>query len=212
MTGLWTSSAGLLKIILTCSWHWEFAPGDLGSHSTRKGASSYASAGSTVCPPMVSIYLHAMWSIGSVKERYLQYKKAGDQYLGRVVSGLDVNSIAFATSPPFFDTADQDERDQIWSLVKVYIVGGGGGGSTPKTRSPVTYSNCFIFFALFCSHFGFLIQTLPKKNKLHASPFLTGIPNLAKERATVRFPWNRTDATPTFTGLPSHICIPARTT
>ncbi len=44
--------------------------------------------------------------MGSVKERYLQYEKAGDQYLGRVVSGLDVNSIDFAVSPPFFDTAD----------------------------------------------------------------------------------------------------------
>jgi hypothetical protein len=51
---------------------------------------------------------------------------------------------------------------------------------------------------------------LPKKNKSHASPFLTGIPNFAKERATVRFPWNRTDATPTFTGLPPHVCILAQ--
>ncbi len=32
-------------------------PGDLGSHSARKGASSFASAGSTVSPPMVSICL-----------------------------------------------------------------------------------------------------------------------------------------------------------
>jgi hypothetical protein len=105
--------------------------GDLGSHSARKGASSYASAGSTVCPPMVSICLRAMWSMGSVKERYLQYEKAGDQYLDRVVSGLDINSIAFATSPPFFNTADQGERDQIWSLVKDYMV--GEGGRTAKT-------------------------------------------------------------------------------
>ncbi len=107
------------------------SPGDLGSHSTRKGASSYTSAGSTVYPPMVSICLPAMWSMGSVKKRYLQYEKAGDQYLGRVVSGLDVNSFTFATSPPFFDTADQGERDQIWSLVKDYMV--VGGGRTAKT-------------------------------------------------------------------------------
>ena len=57
-------------------------PGDLGSHSAQKGASSYASAGSTMSPPMVSICLRAMWSMGPVKERYLQYEKAGDQYLG----------------------------------------------------------------------------------------------------------------------------------
>jgi hypothetical protein len=58
------------------------SPGDLGLHSAWKGSCSYASAGSTVCPPMVSICLRAMWSMGSIKERYLQYEKAGDQYLG----------------------------------------------------------------------------------------------------------------------------------
>jgi hypothetical protein len=58
------------------------SPGDLGSHSARKGASSHASSGTTVSPPMVSICLRAMWSMGHVKERYLQFEKAGDQYLG----------------------------------------------------------------------------------------------------------------------------------
>ena len=40
--------------------------------------------------------------MGSVKERYLQYEKAGDQYLGRVVSGLDVNGVSFGVSPTYF--------------------------------------------------------------------------------------------------------------
>jgi len=78
-------------------------PGDLGSHSACKGVCSFASAGSTVSPPMVSICLRAMWSMGSIKERYLQFEKAGDQYLGRVVSGLDVNDVSFAVSPPYFE-------------------------------------------------------------------------------------------------------------
>jgi hypothetical protein len=57
----------------------DIRPGDLGYHSSRKGARSFASAGSTVSPPMVSICLRAMWSMGSVKERYLQFEKAGDR-------------------------------------------------------------------------------------------------------------------------------------
>ncbi len=44
-------------------------PGNLGLHSARKGECSFVAAGSTVCPPMVSICLRAMWSMGSVKER-----------------------------------------------------------------------------------------------------------------------------------------------
>ena len=55
--------------------------GDLGSHSARKGACSFASSGSTVSPPIVSVCLRAMWSMGTVKERYLHYEKAGDQLL-----------------------------------------------------------------------------------------------------------------------------------
>ena len=78
------------------------SPGDLRSHSARKGASSHACAGTTVTTPMVSICLRAMWSMGHVKERYLQYEKAGNQYLGHAVSGLDVNSMKFAVSSPFF--------------------------------------------------------------------------------------------------------------
>jgi hypothetical protein len=77
-------------------------PGDLGLHSARKGASSHASSSTTVYPPMVSICLCAMWSMGHVKEPYLQFEKAGDQYLGRVVTELDVNDVLFAVSPPFF--------------------------------------------------------------------------------------------------------------
>ncbi len=89
--------------------------GDLGLHSARKGSSSYACAGSTVSPPMVSVCLRAMWSMGDIKERYLQYEKAGDQYLGRVVCGLDVNDALFAISPPFLTPTAQRLRRFISS-------------------------------------------------------------------------------------------------
>jgi hypothetical protein len=41
--------------------------------------------------------------MGHVKECYLQYEKAGNQYLGQVVCELDVNSVKFAILPPFFE-------------------------------------------------------------------------------------------------------------
>lgn len=67
--------------------------GDLGSHSAHiKRSSNLASlCGITIPPPIVSISLLAGWSLGKVKERYLLYGKGGDQYLGHVVSGLDVS-------------------------------------------------------------------------------------------------------------------------
>ncbi len=101
------------------------SPGDLGLHSARKGSCIYAKAGSTVCPPMVSICLQAMWGMGCVKEHYLQYEKAGDQYLGRVVSRHDINDVSFVISPPYFESGtDDDVKENVLSLLREFVVGG----------------------------------------------------------------------------------------
>ena len=38
-----------------------------------------------------------------MKEKYIHYEKAGDQYVGRVAAGLNVNSTEFAVSCPYFE-------------------------------------------------------------------------------------------------------------
>lgn len=178
------------------------APGDLGLHSARKGACSFASAGTTVSPPIVSICLRAMWSMGQVNEQYLQYEKAGDQYLGRVVSGLDVNSVSFAISSPFFDV-ENEMRAQIEALIKSYLVGG--------EYLPAGVYHIFYFcFASLCYHFEFLTSTLHRKNKLQASLFFTAIPEYAKNAVTIKFPWEKTAATPSFSGIPPHVSLLAQ--
>ena len=128
------------------------SPGNLGSHSARKGAASFACAGSTVSPPMVSVCLRAMWSMGHVKERYLQYEKTGDQYLGRVVCGLDVNNASFAVSSPFFD-APNETVERINILLKEYMVGG--------KQVTVDMQRVFYFcYASLCYHHAFLANNL----------------------------------------------------
>ena len=47
------------------------------------------SAGCKVLPPIVLICIRAGWVMGGVKDQYLKYKAAGDQYVGRCVVGLD---------------------------------------------------------------------------------------------------------------------------
>ncbi len=73
----------------------------------------------------VSVYGDSM---GLVKERYLQFKKAGDQYLGWVVSGLDVNNVSFAILLPYFECGDNegDIWERIFILLKEFMVGGHG--------------------------------------------------------------------------------------
>ncbi len=72
--------------------------GDLGSHSASKDACSFATAGSMVSPPIMSVCLHAM-NMGTVKEQYLHHHKVSDQYLGCVVSTMKSNNYLFAASP-----------------------------------------------------------------------------------------------------------------
>jgi hypothetical protein len=140
-------------------------PGDSGSYSARKGASSFASAGSTMSPPMVSICLQAMWSMGPVKERYLQYEKAGDQYLEQVVSGLDVNNVSFAVSPPYFKSGIEDDvSKKINNLLKAFTVGGGN-------LSGEVFQVLYFCFASLCYHFDYLVAITSKQSKLQASPF-----------------------------------------
>ena len=50
---------------------------------------------------MTSICLRDGWTKGGVKDKYLHFEKAGDQYVGICISDLDVTSAEFAVSPAF---------------------------------------------------------------------------------------------------------------
>ena len=59
--------------------------------------------GCTVSPPIVSVSIGDGWVIGEVKEKYLKYEAAGDQYVGRCTSGFDHMSKYFSISLPNVD-------------------------------------------------------------------------------------------------------------
>jgi hypothetical protein len=126
MGGSWIASGKLLRRIRMCFLDLEFAPVIWARILRGRGRAVFLLSGCTVCPPMVSICLQAMWSMGLVKERYLQFKKAGDQYLGRVVSGLDVNNVSIAIPLPYFECVDNegDMREKIFTLLKEFMKGG----------------------------------------------------------------------------------------
>ncbi|RHY97719.1 hypothetical protein DYB31_011230 [Aphanomyces astaci] len=75
---------------------------EYGTHSIRKGASTFACSGSTGGPSIVSVCLRCGRSLGNVLERYMHYEGAGDQFLGRVMAGLPINDASFAILPPHF--------------------------------------------------------------------------------------------------------------
>ena len=61
---------------------------DIGTHSVRKGASTYAASGTTACPSHTAVCVRAGWSMGNVLSVYLHYESVGDQHVGCTVAGL----------------------------------------------------------------------------------------------------------------------------
>jgi len=78
-------------------------PSDIGTHSNRKGSSTFVTSGVTDGPSIVAMCNRAGWDTGKVLSTYLRYEAAGDQYIGRIVAGLSPSSgTKFAQLPPHF--------------------------------------------------------------------------------------------------------------
>lgn len=79
--------------------------GSYATHSLRKGAKSYCSSISItgVSDPVL---MRGGWSQGAVQDAYGHQLEGGDAYVGRLLSGLRLDSYKFATLPP--EIIDQD--------------------------------------------------------------------------------------------------------
>ena len=78
-------------------------PNMFGTHSIRKGAATHVATGSTASPPISVICLRANWVMPGVMGRYIKFESAGDQFVGKCVSGRTHDSKLFAASPIYFD-------------------------------------------------------------------------------------------------------------
>ena len=66
------------------------SPEDFGMHLIRKCAAKFVATGCTVPPPVASLYLKENWTLWGVKDRYIKYEGAGDQFFGRDVSEIPI--------------------------------------------------------------------------------------------------------------------------
>ena len=94
-------------------------PEDIGPHSFRKGAGTYCSSGCTGGPSIVAILMRGGWEIGQVLDRYLRYSEAGDEFVGRVISGLPLSEAAFTAPPPHFKPMNAAEQQELQADVKL---------------------------------------------------------------------------------------------
>ena len=91
--------------------------GDIGTHSARKGAPTFALS-IPGGPSPVSIFLRAGWSLGNLKDRYIFAGEGGDQLCGRAVCGLSLMDSRFGVLPPHFpDDTLTAVTDQDWKRI-----------------------------------------------------------------------------------------------
>jgi hypothetical protein len=151
-------------------------PKDLGTHSLRKGASTYVSNGTTAAASQSSVSHRAGWSQGGVRDRYIHFADAGDCYLGRLVSGLPSLSPLFASLPPFFT---DPHGDMVRDAVRVCF---------PGAYSCVSLQQVLPFLlASLVFHFDFLKKKLHGKHPLLSTPLFSCNDLIARLRGSGKF-------------------------
>ncbi|OQR82152.1 hypothetical protein ACHHYP_16364 [Achlya hypogyna] len=164
-----------------------------GTQSIRKGVVTYACSGSTGGPSVVSVCLRCGWSLGHVMERYFKYEQAGDQFVGRVVSGLPINGANFAIAPPHF----VDNNNPTISMQVARIFPG-------LANSPSMVGIAHLLLASLVYHYDYLVSTLPPTHALLSSILFTDT-TIRSSLAPLLAPLN--DATMLVTGVPPNVEI-----
>ena len=90
---------------------------EIGAHSARKGASTYMTSGCVNGSMQQAVNIRCGWRMGGVTDTYCRYEAAGDQYCGRIVSGLPLFSFRFAVLPPKFKLETELENDMLSDLI-----------------------------------------------------------------------------------------------
>jgi hypothetical protein len=168
---------------------------DIAAHSTRKGGRSYCAGGSTNGPAFVTIMLRGGWSLEGIDKRYVRYERAGDQYVGRILSGLNVNTPEFAFLPPFFSVVDDQVNEAI---------------SNCFPKAPEEMGTILRFcLASAVHHQDYLRRELDRSHPVFSSRLFAG--GLAEGlRARVECRPSRAGDMLVPTGIPSHVLIMGR--
>ena len=144
--------------------------GSIGTHSARKGAASLAASGCTIAPAMASICNRAGWKMGGTRDKYIRYENAGDQFLGRTLTGINSLSKEFSVSPPFFHLPQQ-EIEGVDELIRTHIV--GASECSAKLFEVIRMS-----FASVVYHRDHMHTHLHKKNRLRSHPLFNNLPEV----------------------------------
>lgn len=168
---------------------------ELGSHSLRKGSSTYVCSGSVGGPSIVAVCLRCGWTLGGVQDRYFRYEAAGDYFVGLTVAGLPLSTAQFAVLPPHFLSDDEDVTRVLRNLYP-------GAWVRPHLRNILSMLAASLVF-----HSSFLRATLPEDHPLWQCYIFRDEEAFAvlKEKVIIDLMAPSTRFLPT--GIPPHIDI-----
>lgn len=167
----------------------------IGTHSLRKGASTFCTSGTTACPSVTAVHLRAGWSLGGVQDRYLRYEAAGDQYVGRTVTGLPSGSEDFALLPPRFIDRAVGSR-----AVDEYL---------PLLPQHLRHAGQYVLASVIY-HRDWLRNNLDPRHRLLRSPLFMGTDLLDSLGTRIVCDLESPDSNIKATGIPPHVMIFSR--
>ena len=143
--------------------------------------------------------------MGGVKDKYLTRADAGDQYVGRCASLLSQVTKEFAVSPPYFDftgLCDEEKIARKKRYVTFFAKDCHFSGSPARSLHVAE-----IAVATLCYHSEHLKKEMHEGCPLQTSVVYRDIPQSVLDLVRVAYPWDKTEDTPQFTGIPPHILI-----
>jgi archaellum component FlaC len=173
-------------------------PEDIGTHSLRKGGSTYA-LGQVSGPNPVTVFLRMGQSLGKLKDRYIHASEGADQLCGRMIAGLPFDDIRFGVLPPHFNNEIVTQlNSDFWENVI------GGYEYYP------TGIKCALpfFLASLVYHEKYLHDQLHPTHPIFLSRAFTHNPLLEQMRKSVLLGIGKCDVTQMrATGIPSHLSV-----
>jgi hypothetical protein len=169
--------------------------GDIGTHSIRKGAVSYL-ASLPGGPPAAATCIRAGWTMGKVKDIYMRYVVAGDEFVGRCLCLLSLLRTDFGVSPPHFILEDEPWIEPIRALQFPMF------GLIAGFKKITTMCLASILF-----HREWLLLFLPSNHVFLITSYVHRLASLTSkiEKVRITFPWN--DKEKAFSGVPPQMSL-----
>ena len=138
--------------------------------------------------------------MGPFKDQYIHYDNAGDQFVGRSVTGISSLTTEFGVSPVRWDWTDSrvGPKYEMVALIEKIV-------RSIDLSSP-TFDILLFLFSCVCFHYKHLDVHIHKNHQLRASPIFiaSGRAKHLQKFSIKRYPWKSTTYTPYSTGIPPH--------